>query len=90
MAAFVFNYAEERDFRFDDEQLDWSLVKHIRRTVRGLEIADAPAMAWGRAYARAFDVFLQLREAGGGLVSGDLEERSLTFSPANSGQIWKI
>lgn len=81
VAAFVFNYAEERGFRFDDEQLDWTLVKHIRRTVRGLEVADAPALAWGRAYARAFDVFLRLRDAGSGLVSADLDERTLTFSP---------
>lgn len=81
VAAFVFNYAEEREFWFDGEQLDWTLVKHIRRTVRGLEVADAPAMAWGRAYARAFDVFLRLRDAGGGLVSADLGERTLTFSP---------
>jgi len=82
LAAFVFNYAEERGFRVDDEQLDWTLVKHIRRTVRGLEVADAPALAWGRAYAQAFDVFLRLRETGGGLVSADLDDRTLTFSPA--------
>ena len=81
VAAFVFNYAEERHFRFDAEQLDWTLVKHIRRTVRGLEVEDAPAMAWGRAYSQAFDVFQQLRESGGGLVSADLDERTLTFSP---------
>lgn len=81
VAAFVFNYAEERGFHFDAEQLDWNLVKHIRRTVRGLEVEDAPAMAWGHAYALAFDVFLRLREAGGGLVSAELDERTLTFSP---------
>ena len=66
---------------FDGDQLNWTLVKHIRRTVYGLEVADAPVMVWGRAYAQAFDVFLRLREAGGGIVSGDLDERSLAFSP---------
>lgn len=81
VAAFVFNYAQEREFRFDGDQLDWTLVKHIRRTVGGLEVADAPAMVWGRAYAQAFDVFLRLRDAGGGIVSGDLDERSLAFAP---------
>jgi NTP pyrophosphatase (non-canonical NTP hydrolase) len=82
VAAFVFNYAQERGFVFDDEQLDWSLVKHIRRTVDGLEVADAPPRAWGRGYSQAFAVFQQLRESGGGLVSADLDERALTFSPA--------
>jgi NTP pyrophosphatase (non-canonical NTP hydrolase) len=81
VAAFVFNYAEEREFRFDAKQLDWTLVKHIRRTVRGLEVEDAPAMAWGRAYSQAFEVFQQLRDAGGGLVSADLDERTLKFLP---------
>jgi NTP pyrophosphatase (non-canonical NTP hydrolase) len=81
VAAFVFNYAEERDFLFDAEQLDWTLVKHIRRTVRGLEVENAPAVAWGRAYAQAFDIFRRLRETGGGLVSADLDQRTLTFAP---------
>lgn len=82
IAAFVFNYAQARDFRFDGQQLDWELVKHLRRTVRGLEVEGLPAIAWGRAYEMAFSTFLALREAGGGLVTVDLDERTLTFAPA--------
>lgn len=85
LAAFVFNYAEDRGFRFDANQLDWDLLKHVRRTVRGLEVEETPAVVWGRAYSQAFGVFVRLRDAGGGLVTGDLDERMLVFEPAGGG-----
>lgn len=59
-----FNSAQDRDFRFDGEQLDWELVKHLRRTMRGLEVEALPAISWGRAYEVALSTFLALSEAG--------------------------
>lgn len=77
LAAFVFNYLEPDGFLARDDRLPWDLLKHIRRTVRGLEVEDQPPVAWERAYLRAFDVFRQLSDAGGGVVEVDLDAQDL-------------
>lgn len=79
LAAFVFGFAEEHSFFRGYERLDWELLKHIRRTVRGLEVADQPAIAWDRTYRQAFDVFRELRDHGGGTVECDLDARQIRF-----------
>ena len=77
LAAFVFNYLEPYDFATD--YIDWNLLKHVRRTVSGLEVSNQPVMAWRNTYEQAFQVFVQLRDRGGGLVKCDLDKRELIF-----------
>ena len=77
LAAFVFNYLEP--FDFSAEHLDWNLIKHVRRTVRGLEVADQPVAAWRHAYRQAFKIFLELHENRGGTVECDLDNRKLAL-----------
>ena len=77
LAAFVFNYLEPLDF--SSEHLDWNLFKHVRRTVRGLEVSNQSVAAWRSAYEQAFEIFVKLREHQGGLVMCDLDERKLIF-----------
>jgi NTP pyrophosphatase (non-canonical NTP hydrolase) len=77
LSAFVFNYLEPSGFTPD--ALNWDLYQHIRRSVRGLEVASQPVSAWRRAYGQAFPIFLQLRSAGGGTVHCDLDEREMRF-----------
>ena len=77
LAALVFNYLEPFDFL--PEHLDWNLFKHVRRTVRGLEVANQPVAAWRHAYTQAFEIFLELRDNHGGTVECDLDNRKLTF-----------
>lgn len=74
LSAFVFSYAEDRDF-LADSGADWELIKHARRTTRGLEVADQPPVGWASCYEQAFEVFLELREQHGGLVEADLDKR---------------
>ena len=75
LAAFVFNYLEP--FNFSPEHLDWNLFKHVRRTVRGLEVANQPAEAWRQAYTQAFEILPRLRDNKGGTVHCDLDNRKL-------------
>lgn len=75
LSAFVFNYLEPSGFAPDT--LNWDLYQHIRRTVRGLEVASQPVAAWRLAYEQAFPILVQLRSAGGGTVHCDLDEREL-------------
>ena len=75
MAAFVFNYLEPSGFAAD--AIDWDLFKHVRRTVRGLEVADQPMVAWRSAYTQTFEILKRLRATAGGVVECDLDSREL-------------
>ena len=75
LSAFVFNYLETYGFATD--ALDWDLYKHVRRTVRGLEVDSQPVAAWRHAYKQVFPIFLQLRRQHGGVVHCDLDAREL-------------
>ena len=75
LAAFVFNYLEPANFAVN--AIGWDLFKHVRRTVRGLEVASQPVSAWRSAYEQAFKIFPRLRDAGGGVVECDLDAREL-------------
>lgn len=77
LAAFVFNFLEPDDFEATDDVLTWDLIKHVRRTVRGLEVDDQPPVAWRHAYRQAFACFQQLRDAHGGIVEADLDAQTL-------------
>lgn len=77
LAAFVFNYLEPDGFLQHDDRLPWELLKHIRRTVRGLEVQDQPPVAWERAYVQAFTAFHLLTAAKGGIVEADLDAQML-------------
>lgn len=77
LAAFVFNYLEPDDFEPADDLLTWDLFKHVLRTVRGLEVADQPPVAWRHAYRQAFACFHGLRDAHGGIVDLDLDAQTL-------------
>ncbi len=77
LAAFVFNYLEP-GFLENEDRLSWELLKHIRRTVRGLEVEDQPPVAWERTYTEAFNVFRRLREGHGGTVDVDLDAQRLS------------
>lgn len=77
LAAFVFNFLEPDDFEGTEDLLTWDLVKHVRRTVRGLEVEDQPPVAWKDAYRQAFNCFRALRDARGGVVEADLDAQTV-------------
>lgn len=81
LSAFVFNYVEADGFLHGRQHLDWELLKHIRRVVRGLEVESQPFVAWQRAYLQAFDGFRNLKAHHGGEIVADLDTRTLTFTP---------
>lgn len=83
LSAFVFSYAEERNFLLDTG-VGWELIKHARRTTQSLEVHDQPPVAWTSTYEQAFGVFQELREQRGGVVEADLDARRLQLA-ANSG-----
>ena len=75
LTAFVFNHLEQ--FDFEPDAIGWDIFKHVQRTVRGLEVASQPVVAWRSAYTQAFKIFVRLRDACGGVVECDLDAREL-------------
>ena len=75
LAAFVFNYLEPSCF--EPDAIGWDLLRHVQRTVRGLEVASQPLIAWRSAYTQAFEIFPRLCEAKGGVVECNLDTREL-------------
>lgn len=75
LVAFVFNYLKPHGFA--TRKLSWGLYKHILRTVQGLEVENQPISAWRHAYTQAFEIFIRLRDQGGGTVKCDLDERRI-------------
>jgi NTP pyrophosphatase (non-canonical NTP hydrolase) len=79
LTAFVFSEAAQRGFFMGADRVDWDLLKTVRRMTANLEVGDQPPNAWSRAILEGYDVWRQLRENGGGVVQGDLDERSIRF-----------
>lgn len=75
LSAFVFNFLEPSGFAPD--ALNWDLLKHLRRSIRGLEVESQPVSAWRHAYRQAFPIFVELRKRRGGVVECDLDRREL-------------
>jgi NTP pyrophosphatase (non-canonical NTP hydrolase) len=79
LTAFIFSEAAQRGFFAGTGQVDWDLLKTVRRMVLNLEVADQPPNAWRRAILQGYEVWRNLREHGGGTVEGDLDARSIRF-----------
>lgn len=76
-AAYV--YATEHDFLEGIEEIDWQLLRHIKKMTRQFEVRDRSTWEWKEVLLRGFAVWRQLREERGGVVLGNLEEGTLEF-----------
>ncbi len=79
LSAYVFSLAGRFDFFRDVERVDWELLKTVRRMTQHLEVGDQPPVAWQRTILHTYDVWRALVEHGGGVVQGNLDQRTLTF-----------
>lgn len=61
--------------------LDFALLKTIRDMVKGYEVETRPMWMWEHAILRGFAVFRELQRNRGGLVTADLEQRTLDYEP---------
>ncbi|MGA4099921.1 nucleoside triphosphate pyrophosphohydrolase family protein [Ralstonia nicotianae] len=86
IATWIFNHAHRRNHftNFAVGRLDHNLLKQVLDMVEGYEVAACPMWQWERAIIDGFQVFRQLREAGGGIIHVDLTARILTFEKITS------
>ena len=79
ISTWIFNYAKTLDFFEDHRTLDYSLLKVIPTLVAGYEVQDCPLWVWEEAILQGYDAFRQLRTHRGGVVTADLDQRSIAF-----------
>jgi len=81
IAASVFEYASRHNWLNQLSVVDTSLLTGLCRLTRGLEVAAETPLEWEQAILRAFACWRTLREHDGGLVSVDLDARSIAYRP---------
>lgn len=83
IATWIFNDAKRRRFYEDVDigKLDYALLKQIKSMVEGYEVASCHLWQWELAILEGFKVFRLLRQHRGGVVSVDMDGRTLSFAP---------
>ena len=81
IATWIFNYADYNKFaQINEGDLDFSLLKQVRKIVRSYEAEKCPLWQWERAILNGMHVFKALYENRGGLVTVDIPRRKMTYS----------
>jgi len=76
-AAYV--YAVDHDFMEGKQNVDWDLLRHIRRLTANVEVRDRTTWEWDRALTQGFQAWRELRKHEGGRVVGDLNAGTIIF-----------
>jgi NTP pyrophosphatase (non-canonical NTP hydrolase) len=86
IATWIFNHAFQRDYYagVTKGKLEYGLLKQVQDMVNGYEVHSCPLWQWELAILDGFNVFRQLRDAGGGFVHVDLNQRTIRFEAASS------
>lgn len=83
IATWIFNHADRHNFyeHIEVGKLEYGLLKQVHDMVEGYEVAACPLWQWEQAILEGFKVFRQLRDAGSGIVSVDMDAHAITFKP---------
>ncbi len=84
VSAVIYDYAAGNGFKLA-ERVDWDALRVIKRITAHLEVRVRTEAEWEQAILSALRAWLLLRENDGGVVRGNLYERSLTFVGSASG-----
>ena len=79
IAALVFEYAEKHDLLENVEDLDYRLLRTIKGITSYLEVKEKTMKDWRDAILAGFRVWRQVRDANGGRIEVDLNEKTLRF-----------
>jgi len=88
IATWIFNHAKRRRFYEGIQlgKLDFSLLKQIRSMVDGYEVDRCPLWQWEVAILSGFEIFRQLVQHHGGVVTVDMNKHTLSFQPPAASQ----
>lgn len=80
ISNWVFAQGIRHNLFADAASLDFSVLRAIKDMVRGYEVEDRPYWMWEHAILEGFRVFRSLKNSRGGVVTANIEERTLTYS----------
>lgn len=81
VSTWVFNHAQRLNLFEGVPALDYGLLKTVREFVEGYEVASMPLWLWEEAILSGYELFRELQANRGGVVTADLENRTLAYSP---------
>lgn len=79
ISTWIFNHGLRHDAFKHVKSLDYALLKAVRELVTGYEVAQRPLWQWEHAILEGFRVFRELREHRNGIVTIDLNQRTIIF-----------
>ena len=81
LTAWIFSRAKELNFFEGQSRISFGILKTISEFVAGYEVSRCPPKLWERAILDGYDVFRQIRDAQGGWIVGNREERTIRYEP---------
>lgn len=84
LTAWIFARAKELEFFEGQSRVSLGILKTISEFVAGYEVSKCPLKLWERAILDGYAVFRQLRDARGGWVIGDREQRTIRYASLES------
>ena len=82
LTAWVFSQAKETPDFFDrSNSVSFDLLKGIKSFVAGYEVEKCPLKLWESAILQGYKVFHQVKANNGGVVIGNLDNRTLKYRP---------
>lgn len=79
ISEFVFRYARDHEFLEGLTELDDELLTTVRNWTSGLEVSQRSLSDWEKAILAGYEVWRQVNQNGGGIVSVDLDIHSITY-----------
>ena len=79
LTAWVFSCAKDLDYFENHNRLSFDLLKTVHQFVRGYEVEACPLRLWEIAILEGYKVFRKVRENKGGVVIGNLVDRTLNY-----------
>jgi hypothetical protein len=79
LAAYIFQYSLQLNYYESMQSVDYTLLKSISAFVRGYEVEACPLWQWEKAILDGFAIFRKLRLHRRGVITVDLNTRSISF-----------
>lgn len=83
IVAFVFEYAERNNFLEHLRHVDFGLLQTIKELTARIEVQARSEHEWEEAILKGYEVWRQVKEHRGGIIHGNLINRTLEFEASS-------
>lgn len=81
LTAWVFSRAKDLGFFAGQHGVSFDLLKTVQQFVAGYEVDACPLSLWEIAILKGYEMFRQVKQNSGGVVTGDRAARTVSYSP---------